>query len=103
MSGTHRHGSHGKPRTARAGEPSLLTRAARSLFSGIPPYGTLTMVFLQLAALAAQIGIAYVIVANVRQQADMIREQQPAAQVIPVPGPTVTRYAPDRHKIGGGR
>lgn len=103
MSGTHRHGSHGKPRTARSGEPSLITRAARSLFSGIPAYGTLTMVFLQLAALTAQVGIAYVIVSNVRQQAAMLREQQPAAQVIPVPGPTVTRYGTDHHKNGGGR
>jgi hypothetical protein len=101
MSGTHRHGSHGKPRTARSGEPSLITRAARSLFSGIPAYGTITLVFLELVILTAQLGIGYVVVANVREQAETLREQRPAAQIVPVPGPTVTAYSPS--KRGGGR
>lgn len=101
MSGTHRHGNHGKPRTARSGEPSLLTRAARSLFSGIPAYGTITLVFLELVILTAQLGIGYVVVANVREQGETLREQRPAAQIVPVPGPTVTKYSPS--KRGGGR
>jgi len=68
--------------------PRLSARIADTLFSPIPAYGTITVVFVQLAALVAHIGIAYVIINTQRSALAEIPRPAPSVQV--VPGPTIT-------------
>lgn len=90
MSGTHSHRRPPAPRRAR------WDGAARSLFSGVPRYGTLTIVFLQLTTLVAQLGAAYVIVAGQRQAHAETTEPRTTVRVIP--GPTITAQPPIRRE-----
>lgn len=95
MSGAHaqeprRRHSHGRPRTARDGEPGLVTRAARALFSPIPAYGTITIVFLHLAGVVLNMGLAYVVIAQNRAAVAELRDRRPA------PVPTVTHTVSPR-------
>lgn len=68
MSGAH-SGHHGKPRTARQGQPGLMTRMSRSLFSAIPAYGTVTVIVLHVVGIAVQVGFGLAIMANQRAMA----------------------------------
>lgn len=75
------------------GKPSLSTRAARSLFSEIKPYGTITLVFLSLVQITLNLALAVMIMHGQEAMADSLRSEPvpTVAPTAPVPTVTVTK------------